>query len=82
MIRKTISMSDEMYHWISDRIKSGQYNNDSEYFRDLVRRDQEKEIAQKQLLSLLNDAEHSGISGRSVNDIWADAEREHQARNG
>lgn len=41
MIRKTISMPDNMGEWISGRLHQGQYNNESEYFRDLVRRDQE-----------------------------------------
>lgn len=82
MVRKTISMPDEMDHWVSNRIKSGQYNNDSEYFRDLVRQDQEKERAQIQLKALLQEAESSGISEQSVDDIWSKAEREHQERNG
>ena len=81
MIRKTISMPDEMDHWISCRIKSGQYNNDSEYFRDLIRQDQEKESAQKELQVLLQEAENSGLSERSVEDIWADAEKGSRTRN-
>lgn len=82
MIRKTISMPDEMNHWICDRIKSGLYNNDSEYFRDLIRQDQEKENAQKQLQTLLNEAENSGISERSLDDIWSEAEASLQDNNG
>lgn len=80
MIRKTISMPDEMNHWLNDRIKSGQYNNDSEYFRDLIRQDQEKEIAKTQLQSLLRDAESSGVSESSVDDIWAETESKLQAK--
>jgi len=40
MIRKTISMPDEMGDWISSRIVDGQFNNESEYVRDLIRKDQ------------------------------------------
>ncbi len=43
MMRKTISMPDLMADWIAARIERGQFNNESEYFRDLVRRDQEEE---------------------------------------
>jgi len=82
MIRKTISMPGEMSHWLNDRIKSGQYNNDSEYFCDLIRRDQEKEIAKTQPQSLLRDAENSGISESPVDDIWAEAESRLQASHG
>lgn len=40
MIRKTIAMPDAMGDWIAKRIANGQFNNESEYFRDLIRKDQ------------------------------------------
>ena len=40
MIRKTIAMPDAMGDWIASRIASGQFNNESEYFRNLIRKDQ------------------------------------------
>ena len=39
MIRKTISMPDAMGKYIDKRVKAGQYGNDSEYIRDLIRKD-------------------------------------------
>ncbi|PKH00546.1 type II toxin-antitoxin system ParD family antitoxin [Paraglaciecola sp. MB-3u-78] len=75
MVRKTISMPDEMERWVKSRIKSGQFNNDSEYFRDLVRGDKEKEMAKQQLTTLLQAAEKSGVSQKSVTDIWEVAEK-------
>jgi antitoxin ParD1/3/4 len=74
MIRKTISMPDEMGAWIEGRVQSGQYNNDSEYFRDLVRQDQERQEAIGQLRRMLDDAEASGISPRQVPDIMRNVE--------
>lgn len=74
MIRKTISMPDEMSDWIDSRIQSGQYNNDSEYFRDLVRRDQERQDAIIQLRKLLEEGEQSGISDKTVADIMKEAD--------
>ena len=74
MIRKTISMPDEMGTWIEGRIESGQYNSDSEYFRDLVRRDQERQKAQEELGRLLDEGEASGISDKNVHDIMRDVE--------
>ncbi len=79
MIRKTISMPDEMGSWIEDRIRLGQYNNESEYFRDLVRRDQEKRQARDQLRRILDEAEASGISDRTARAIWDEAEQRHVA---
>lgn len=74
LIRKTISMPDEMNDWIDSRIQSGQYNNDSEYFRDLVRRDQERQDAIIQLRKLLEEGEQSGISDKTVADIMKEAD--------
>lgn len=82
MIRKTISMPDDMGAWIEGRIKSGQYNNDSEYFRDLVRRDRERQQAEAKLLQMLKEAEASGVSDMTLQEIWDEAERRHLAKNG
>lgn len=42
MIRKTITMPEPMDDWIKTQIESGRYGNDSEYVRDLIRKDQER----------------------------------------
>ncbi len=73
-------MPDEMGSWIQDRIKRGQFNNESEYFRDLVRRDQEKRHAMDQLRRMLDEAEASGISDRTTREIWDEVEQRHVAR--
>ena len=41
-IRKTITLTDKQDEWIKAQIAGGDYTNDSEYFRDLIRRDQEQ----------------------------------------
>ena len=74
VIRKTISMPDNMGAWISERINTGQFNNESEYFRDLIRRDQIKQNEITRLRELLETAEASGISSKSVLDIMSDIE--------
>ena len=38
--RKTITLTDQQDAWVKARIVSGDYTNDSEYFRDLIRHDQ------------------------------------------
>jgi antitoxin ParD1/3/4 len=40
MSRLTISMPDQMNEWVEAQINTGRYGKVSEYFRDLVRRDQ------------------------------------------
>ncbi|MFC3121810.1 ribbon-helix-helix domain-containing protein [Agaribacter flavus] len=43
MPRKTISFTDKQDEFIQARIASGDYTSESEYLRDLVRRDQESD---------------------------------------
>ena len=74
MQRKTITITDQMENWVKAQIDSGQYGNDSEYFRDLIRRDQERRAAETQLRSMLDEAEASGLSARIAQEIWAEAE--------
>ena len=66
-VRLTISMPDQMNEWVEAQIRADRYGNVSEYFRDLVRRDQERrEAAIGELRTMLDRAEASGISERSV----------------
>ena len=70
-IHKTITLTRQQDDWIKAQIANGGYTNDSEYFRDLVRRDQEKFRALK---AAVEEGIASGPSTRTVDDIWADAE--------
>jgi len=66
MLRLTISMPEQMNQWAEAKINTGRYGNVSEYFRDLVRRDQKKkERKLKELRDLIDRAEASGISARA-----------------
>jgi len=59
-----------MNKWVEAQIKTGRYENASEYFRDLVRHDQErKESAIQELRDIMNRAETSGIVNRTLPDI-------------
>lgn len=80
MTRKTITIPDAMEDWVKSQIAAGRYANDSEYFRDLIRRDQERRTAEAQLKKMLEEAEASGESDRTIDDIWSAAEKRHAAR--
>ena len=82
MQRKTITITDQMESWVKTQVESGKYGNDSEYFRDLIRRDQEMRAAETKLRSMLNEAEASGTSDRSAQEIWAEAEQRSMSING
>ena len=74
MTRKTITITAQMNDWVKGRIRSGKYGNDSEYFRDLIRKDQNREDSLDGLRALLVEGEVSGIGDRSVTEIWDEAE--------
>ena len=77
--RKSITLSEQQDAWVKARIESGDYTNDSEYIRDLIRRDQEQNAKFLALKAAIQDGLNSGISDRSVADIWAEAEQRHLA---
>ena len=68
-VRKTITLTDSQSNWVKSRIASGDFTNDSEYFRDLIRRDQERNAELEQLRVALIDAEQGGVSSRSPAEI-------------
>ena len=77
-IRKTITLTDKQDEWIKSQIANGDYTNDSEYFRDLIRREQDKF---RILKAAVESGLASGVSNRTVDEIWAEAERHYQVSN-
>ncbi len=80
--RKTITLTDQQDQWIKAQIAAGEYTNDSEYIRDLVRRDQEQNAKFKALKQAIQEGLDSGISDKTVGDIWEEAEKRYRAKNG
>ena len=73
--RKTITLSEQQDAWVKARVESGDYTNDSEYFRDMIRRDQEQSAKNTALKQAIQEGLESGVSKRSVKDVWKEAER-------
>ena len=65
-----------MKDWIEAQIRTGDYASVSDYVRDLVRRDRdrrEQELTLEELRKKLAASRDSGVSNRSVDDIFAEA---------
>ena len=73
-VRKTITVTDQQDQWIKTRIAAGGFTNDSEYIRDLIRRDQEQSAKYRALEAAIREGIESGVSGRTVPDIMEDVE--------
>lgn len=74
MMRKTIVISDAMDGWIKTQIKNGRYEDDSDYVRDLIRRDQDRYKAAHDMFVLVQEGMQSGISPHNVFDIMKTVE--------
>ncbi len=59
-VRKTITLTDQQDHWVKAQIQAGHYTNDSEYIRDLIRREQERMGQLESVRAALIDGENSG----------------------
>ena len=68
-IRKTITFTDQQDQWIKAQIAVGQFTNDSEYIRDLVRQDQAKNSEIQAIRAALVEGEESGLSNRTPEQI-------------
>ncbi|WP_339469579.1 MULTISPECIES: type II toxin-antitoxin system ParD family antitoxin [unclassified Pseudomonas] len=59
-VRKTITVTDQQDGWIKAQIEAGHYTNDSEYIRDLIRREQERSAEIESIRAALREGESSG----------------------
>ncbi len=59
-VRKTITLTDKQDNWIKAQIAAGNYTNDSEYIRDLIRREQERTEDVDAIRQALVEGENSG----------------------
>jgi antitoxin ParD1/3/4 len=75
MATMNVSLPDAMKDWVESRAQTGRYSNASDYVRDLIRRDQERATKIAAMQRLIDEAEESGVSQRSMSDILVAARR-------
>ena len=73
-VRKTIAVSASQEAWIKSQIARGTFTNDSEYIRDLVKRDQSQQDRLATLRAAIAEGLDSGTGDQSLDDIWTAAE--------
>ncbi len=73
-IRKTVTFTKQQDKWIKSQIEAGEFTNDSEYLRNLVRIDQANNLKFLSLKKKLIDGLESGISSKSLPDIMKEVE--------
>lgn len=65
MATMNISLPDPMRDWVEVQVEGGRYSNNSDYVRDLIRRDQECNDKLKALQSAITKGINSG-KGRAL----------------
>ena len=70
MVKKSITVTNQQDQWIKSRIATGDYGNDSEVVRDLIRREQTRNDALEALRAALIEGEQSGISDKTPQEIF------------
>lgn len=78
-IRKSITFTVQQDAWIKQQIEKGDFTNDSEYIRDLVRRDQAKKRQKTEIDAALLEGLESGVSDKSVEEIFREVENRMRA---
>lgn len=73
-VRKTITLTEKQDDWIKAQIARGDFTTDSEYIRDLVRRDQEQNARIRALKEAIQQGLESGDSEKTVTQIMAEVE--------
>ena len=82
LVKKSITVTDHQEKWIKAQVESGQYGNDNEYFRDLLRRDKEQNAKFQALKAAIQEGLDSGVSDKTVLDVWREAEEWYTAKHG
>ena len=73
-IRKTITLTDQQDQWIKAQATAGNFSDDSEYIRELIRRDQEESARVQALKAALQEGLDSGVSDKTVPAIMGEVE--------
>jgi len=69
-VRKTITLTHQQDDWIKSQVEGGDYTNDSEYIRDLIRREQERGAETEVVRTALIEREKSGKPKRFDADAF------------
>lgn len=75
MATMNVSLPNAMKEWVEAQTGAGRYSNASDYVRDLIRRDQDRQGKIAHMQALVTQALESGISNKSMNDILGEARK-------
>jgi antitoxin ParD1/3/4 len=72
MAQMNVSIPEKLKGWADQRVAEGRYSSTSDYIRDLVRRDQEREESARRLQAAIDEGRASGVSEQDPFDYLAE----------
>lgn len=60
-VRKNISLTEQQAEWLKAQVDGGDYATESDYFRDLIRRDQRERSRVEALRTAIDEGIASGV---------------------
>lgn len=75
MATMNISLPDKMKQWVEEQVATGRYANASDLMRDVIRERQERSAAIARLQAEIDKGRASGISDKSVDEVFAEARK-------
>lgn len=82
MATMNVSLPDPMKEWVEAQTATGRYSNSSDYIRDLIRRDQERNDKIAAMQKFVDEGRESGMGTRSSDELFAAAEAEARLADG
>ena len=73
MATMNVSLPDPMKAWVEDQAKGGKYGNASDYVRDLIRKDQDRQNKIAQFQKFISDGIESGMSTQTMEELLLEA---------
>ena len=70
MATMNVSLPDAMKAWVERQTETGRYGNASDYVRDLIRRDQDRQSALAELQALVDEGLASGPAEAFDVEAW------------
>src|SRR5688572_6969744 len=70
MATMNVSLPDPMKEWVEAQTETGRYANASDYIRDLIRKDQERNDKIVAMQRFVDDGLKSGIGSRSKDQLF------------
>lgn len=70
MATMNVSLPDSMKDWVEAQTKTGRYANASDYVRDLIRKDQERNDKIAAMQRFVDEGLKSGVGSRSKDELF------------